>query len=174
MKRPYVADVVAAGFALGVFISGSVFHVNGPRWLTALGVAAIATAVPFIVLPFLHLRRHGMSGKGGPFHETTHIVRIGLYSIVRVRIGLYSIVRHPQYAGYTLLVLGLAFINPHIATLILAAAAAVLFHTQAVLEERFCKELFGREYDEYVQVVPRFNVPLGVLRAIARSLTERT
>ncbi len=164
MKRPYVADVVAAGFALGVFISGSVFHVNGPRWLTALGVAAIATAVPFIVLPFLHLRRHGMSGKGRPFHETTHIVRIGLYSIVR----------HPQYAGYTLLVLGLAFINPHIATLILAAAAAVLFHTQAVLEERFCKELFGREYDEYVQVVPRFNVPLGVLRAIARSLTERT
>jgi protein-S-isoprenylcysteine O-methyltransferase Ste14 len=164
VKRPYVADVVAAGFALGVFISGSVFHVNGPRWLTALGVAAIATAVPFIVLPFLHLRRHGMSGKGGPFHETTHIVRIGLYSIVR----------HPQYAGYTLLVLGLAFINPHIATLILAAAAAVLFHTQAVLEERFCKELFGREYDEYVQVVPRFNVPLGVLRAIARSLTERT
>ncbi len=159
VKRPYAADVVAAGLALGVFITASLFDVDGPRWLTLLGVALTAAAVPFIVLPFFHLRRHGMPRRGRPFHETTRMVHNGVYRIVR----------HPQYVGYTLLVVGLAVINPHTVTLILAVAAAVLFYVQAVSEERFCEAAFGREYHAYARAVPRFNLPLGLLRTVQRA-----
>jgi protein-S-isoprenylcysteine O-methyltransferase Ste14 len=162
VKRPCAADVSAGGFAVGVFVTASVLNVDGPLWLTLLGVIAIATAAPIIVVPFFHLRRHGMPGKGRPFYETTRIVHSGPYRIVR----------HPQYVGYTLLVVGLALINPHIVTLILAAAAAVLFYVQAVSEERFCKAAFGHEYDEYARVVPRFNVLLGLLKAVLTSLKQ--
>jgi protein-S-isoprenylcysteine O-methyltransferase Ste14 len=159
VKRPYVADVGAAVSAAGVFITGSVFDFAGPRWLTLLGVSLAAAAVPFIVLPFFHLRHHGMPGNGRPFHETTRMVRHGLYRVVR----------HPQYVGYTLLVLGLAAVNPHTVTVILALAAAVLFYVQAIHEERFCVEWFGGEYDEYARAVPRFNLLVGFLRVVLRS-----
>ena len=102
VKRPYAADVVATGFAVGVFISASLFDVDGPRWLTMLGVALLVPAVPIIVLPFFHLRRYGIPRTGRPFHETTRLVHDGVYSIVR----------HPQYVGYTHVVMGLAVINP--------------------------------------------------------------
>jgi protein-S-isoprenylcysteine O-methyltransferase Ste14 len=158
-KRPYAADMVATGFALGVFISASVFDVEGYRWLTLLGLIVLATAVPLFVLPFFHLRRYGMPISGRPFHETTRMVHVGLYSVVR----------HPQYVGYTHIMLGLALVNPHPVTMILAAVGAVFLYAQAVSEERFCRDAFGREYDEYARAIPRCNVPLGLLRAVKRS-----
>jgi len=158
-KRPYAADVLATGFAFGVFISASLFDVDGPRWLTWLGVALLVPAVPIIVFPFFHLRRYGMPRQGRPFHETTRMVHGGAYSVVR----------HPQYVGYTHVMLGLAVINPHTVTLILAVAGAVLIYVQAVSEERYCAAAFGSEYHAYARAVPRFNLPLGLIRAVKRS-----
>ncbi len=163
-KRPYAAVMVATGFALGVFISASVFDVEGYWWLTLLGVVLLATAVPLYVLPFFHLRRYGVPRSGRPFYETTRLVCAGVYSIVR----------HPQYVGYTHVVVGLAFINPHPVTLILAAAGAVFLYAQAVSEERFCADAFGREYYEYARAVPRCNVPLGLIRAVKRARKQQS
>jgi protein-S-isoprenylcysteine O-methyltransferase Ste14 len=53
--------------------------------------------------------------------------------------------------------------------MILAIAAAVFLYAQAVSEERFCADAFGREYYEYARAVPRCNVPCKLLRAVKRS-----
>ena len=82
--------------------------------------------------------------------------------------GLYAIVRHPQYLGYMLLVLGFIclFQNPIIGAL--GALAIALFYGQVVREERHCIQKFGKEYEDYVQRVPRFNFILGIIRVLAR------
>ena len=116
-------------------------------------------ASPISILPFFHLRRYGIPRTGRPFHETTRLVHDGVYSIVR----------HPQYFGHTHVVMGLAVINPHPVTLILAVAGAVLLYVQAVSEERFCAAAFGPEYHAYARAVPRFNLALGLIRSVKRS-----
>lgn len=157
-KRPFLADALATPTAAGVFLAGAVLDVPGVRGLSLLGTSLLALAVPLIVLPFFHLSRYGKPDRGRPFYETTRPVTKGTYRLVR----------HPQYLGYALLVVGLAAVNPHPLTWILAAVAAALFYLQAVAEERYCVDTFGAEYREYVRAVPRFNLPLGLLRVLTQ------
>ena len=86
--------------------------------------------------------------------------------------GVYGLVRHPQYLGYTLLVLSFCSLDPHPLTLGLAGGASVFFYVQSMAEENFCRENLGPEYGDYMKRVPRFNFLLGVYRIAKKRLTK--
>ncbi len=161
VRRPMAADLVAAVFTAVLLITVQLVDVAEPWWLRAISVALLLVAAIFISFPFFHLSRHGKSGKGDPYFFTTEVVDKGLYEIVR----------HPQYLGYTLLVIGFAGLDPHPLVLGLAAGAVVFLYVQSVLEERSCCEKLGSEYRAYMEKVPRFNIPLGLFRMAKRRRT---
>lgn len=155
--RPKAADLAAAVLTVALIAAHFVLDASRPWWLTTIGALLLALAAALIFPPFVHLSRHGETKEGGPYFATTKVVDRGIYRVVR----------HPQYLGYICLVLGFGALNPHLLTAALAAAAAVFFYLQAILEERYCMRELGSEYERYMRAVPRFNLVLGLIR-IAR------
>ena len=120
--------------------------------IAARGLVAAAAGV-LAVTPLFLLARHG--GERSALCTRTLIER-----------GPYAAVRHPQYLGYILLATGFALLSQHWLTAALAVAAAVLFHRQAIEEERACLARFGQAYARYMRRVPRLNLLLGLLRLL--------
>ena len=80
--------------------------------------------------------------------------------------GLYAVVRHPMYLGGIL-----AFLpEPNIGVncLVLRTLATAYFVYGAVMEERRCARLYGKEYLDYREHVPMFNIVAGAVRAYKR------
>jgi protein-S-isoprenylcysteine O-methyltransferase Ste14 len=161
-KRPKAADIVGGVLAVGVIGGQAFVDVAAPQWLTVVAVALLLLAIVFIGLPFRDLPRYGLPRPGEPSFATTRLVDKGVYRLVR----------HPQYLGYTLLVLGFGALNPHPAILGLAGGAAAFFYLQAVQEERACRAEWPSPYEAYMGRVPRFNFLLGVIRVVRERLTR--
>ncbi len=161
-KRPKAPDIVGGVLAVGVIGGQAFVDVAAPRWLTVAAVACLLLALVLIALPFRDLPRYGLPRPGEPFFATTRLVDKGVYRLVR----------HPQYLGYTLMVLGFGALNPHRAILGLAGGAAAFFYLQAVQEERACRAEWPSSYEAYMDRVPRFNFPLGVFRVVRERLTR--
>ena len=153
-SRPKAADLAAAALTLILFVAYFILDAPRPGWLTVIGVLLLVLAAALIFPPFLHLARHGKAEAGAPYFATTRVVDRGVYRIVR----------HPQYLGYTCLVLGFGALKPHPLVLASALSAAAFFYLQAVLEERYCVRELGSDYERYMRAVPRFNLVLGLLR----------
>ena len=80
--------------------------------------------------------------------------------------GIYGLVRHPMYLGGIL-----AFLpEPNIGVncLVLRTLATAYFMYGAVMEERRCARLYGKEYLDYREHVPMFNIVAGIIRAYKR------
>ena len=152
-----VADVVAGVLSACLFVVNIVVDVDEPTWLTVSELVCLGLAVPFVVLPFFHLAKYGEAKPGDAFFETTRVAEHGIYSLVR----------HPQYLGYSLLVLGFGCLDPNLLSVCLAGGALAFFYMQSIVEERFCREHLGAEYDGYMKRVPRVNFIWG-LYLIAR------
>ena len=127
-KRPAFADTVASALTIVLFVANLLVDVDEPLWLTLSGVVFLLLALTFFVPPFFHLTRLGEPKDGEGFYATSKLVDKGLYGIVR----------HPQYLGYTMLLFGLAFTDPHPIILGCAVVAAGFFYSQCVQEERYC------------------------------------
>jgi protein-S-isoprenylcysteine O-methyltransferase Ste14 len=128
-----------------------------------LGVVMVLATPVFVVLPFLQLRRFGDPASGAPYFATTRVVVEGIYGVVR----------HPQYLGYSLLLLGLAAIDPHPLLVGLALAAVACLYVQCILEERYWRAATGSAYAAYAQRVPRLNAALGLWRCARRRIESR-
>ena len=161
-KRPRAPDIVGGVLAVGVIGGQAFVDVAAPKWLTVIAVALLLLSPVLIGLPFRDLPRYGLPRPGEPFFATTRLVDKGVYRLVR----------HPQYLGYTLLVLGFGALNPHPAILGLAGGAAAFFYLQAVQEERACRSEWAAAYKAYMGRVPRFNFLLGVIRVVRERLTR--
>jgi len=153
-KQPLVADLVATVFAVALLVSSALVEIDGPGWLRALGVLMLVAAPVFVVLPFLHLPRYGEPAPGAPYHATTRVVEEGIYRVVR----------HPQYLGYSLLLLGLAALDPHPLLVGLALAGVLCLYIQCVVEERHWLVKADSHYAAYAEKVPRLNAALGLWR----------
>lgn len=70
--------------------------------------------------------------------------------------GIYKYVRHPQYSGFTLMILGFLIQWPTIITLIMAPILLIMYKKLAKKEEMHMITLFGDEYKEYGSQVPAF------------------
>ena len=157
-----LADLVAAALSVCLFVVSIVVDVDEPSWVTGLGLVCLVLAVFFVGLPFIHLAKYGKPKLGDAFFETTRVADRGVYTIVR----------HPQYLGYMFLVVGFAGLDPHPAAIGLAGAAVAFFYLQCVLEERFCRDAFGEDYNQYVERVPRINFLLGLYRLTRKRMVN--
>jgi protein-S-isoprenylcysteine O-methyltransferase Ste14 len=66
-----------------------------------------------------------------------------------VRTGPYSIVRHPIYTGLLIGVAGAAIATGSITALSVLAIIFVVFILKSRMEEKFLREEFGEEYEQY-------------------------
>jgi protein-S-isoprenylcysteine O-methyltransferase Ste14 len=70
--------------------------------------------------------------------------------------GPYAYVRHPQYAGFILIMLGFLFQWPTLITLIMFPVLVTMYVRLARREEKEVTEEFGDEYRRYAAKTPAF------------------
>ena len=70
--------------------------------------------------------------------------------------GLYARVRHPQYAGFLLIMIAFLVQWPTLVTLGMFPVLAFAYRRLALTEEREMRVRFGTRYDEYAALTPRF------------------
>ena len=70
--------------------------------------------------------------------------------------GLYRYSRHPMYLAMFLIYIGTSVASTSWLFFLLAIAAVVLVRPEAILEERYCLEKYGKAYREYVNKTPRW------------------
>ncbi|KRT68628.1 MAG: Isoprenylcysteine carboxyl methyltransferase [candidate division NC10 bacterium CSP1-5] len=88
-----------------------------------------------------------------------------LYEAQRTRTlattGPYSYIRHPQYAGFTLIMLGFLFQWPTILTLLMFPVLVFMYVRLARREEREVLAEFGEAYARYAAQTPAFLPRVG-------------
>lgn len=80
--------------------------------------------------------------------------------------GPYAHVRHPQYAGFVLILLGFLVQWPTALTLVMFPVLAVMYWRLAAAEERAAEAEFGEAYLRYSAETPRFLPRLTARQAI--------
>jgi protein-S-isoprenylcysteine O-methyltransferase Ste14 len=70
--------------------------------------------------------------------------------------GPYAYVRHPQYAGFILVMFGFLFQWPTLLTLAMFPVLVWMYARLAKAEEREALQAFGKEYESYGLRVPGF------------------
>jgi protein-S-isoprenylcysteine O-methyltransferase Ste14 len=70
--------------------------------------------------------------------------------------GPYARIRHPQYAGFLLVMVGFLFQWPTLLTLVMFPALVLVYRRLAMNEERDVSERFGAAWERYAAVTPRF------------------
>ena len=82
--------------------------------------------------------------------------------------GPYARVRHPQYAGFILIMLGFLLQWPTLVTLVMFPVLVTMYARLARTEEREVEQEFGDEYRRYAAVTPAFIPRWGRAPARAR------
>lgn len=70
--------------------------------------------------------------------------------------GPYARLRHPQYAGFVLIMIGFLLQWPTLATLVMFPVLLVVYRSLAIREERDVAERFGEAWERYASQTPRF------------------
>jgi protein-S-isoprenylcysteine O-methyltransferase Ste14 len=78
--------------------------------------------------------------------------------------GPYARVRHPQYAGFVLVMFGFLLQWPTLVTLIMFPVLVTMYVMLARREERDAEAEFSDEYRRYADRTPRFLPQIGAMR----------
>jgi len=70
--------------------------------------------------------------------------------------GPYDYIRHPQYAGFVLIMFGFLIQWPTLLTLVMFPILAGMYVRLSFVEEREVRKAFGEAYDQYAAEVPAF------------------
>ncbi|GBE42676.1 isoprenylcysteine carboxyl methyltransferase (ICMT) family protein [bacterium BMS3Bbin10] len=150
------------GFPLTIYVLSGWLQANYPGidWLAhdsghllemLFGWKANPHFGPFHLLSFAFI--------GGGFVLLSRAWRV-LYQAQRTRTlarsGPYARIRHPQYAGFVLILTGFLFQWPTILTLAMFPVLLVMYWRLALSEEREVEAEFGGAYRRYAARVPRF------------------
>jgi protein-S-isoprenylcysteine O-methyltransferase Ste14 len=77
--------------------------------------------------------------------------------------GVYRLSRHPMYLATFLICLGAGIATMSWVFLLLSIMMALCFYQEALIEERFCLEKYGDDYQKFLNSVPRC---IGIPRKI--------
>jgi protein-S-isoprenylcysteine O-methyltransferase Ste14 len=80
--------------------------------------------------------------------------------------GVYARVRHPQYAGFIVIMLGFLVQWPTILTLAMFPVLVTMYVRLAISEERQAEAQFGQAWRDYAAHTPRFVPRLGGLKRL--------
>lgn len=125
--------------------------------LTALGVLPLASAGPMAV-PLRALGALLIAGGVALWVAANFGARIdeGITSNMLVTSGAYAIVRNPIYSAFTLTCAGALLVCGNLWLLVLLPVFwAFLTVLMKATEEKWLRDLYGREYDEYCARVNR-------------------
>lgn len=126
-------------------------HNSGHLWSTLLGWQEDAHFSPFHLLSYLFI--------GGGFALLSAAWNV-LYRAQRehqlATTGPYAYLRHPQYAAFTLILLGFLFQWPTLLTLLMFPILMVMYMRLARREEQEALAEFGEAYASYATDVPGF------------------
>jgi len=75
--------------------------------------------------------------------------------------GPYAYLRHPQYAGFVLIMVGFLLQWPTLLTLVMFPILVVIYVRLARREEREVRKEFGETYARYAANTPAFFPRLG-------------
>jgi protein-S-isoprenylcysteine O-methyltransferase Ste14 len=153
LRPPALLAWLASAVTVSVIVVTQFLPRGGSPALRGMGVFLLLLAGPLMLWPLYLLAKRG--GRDGQAYLEASCV---------TESGLYAVARHPQYLGYSALAWGFSLLSQHWVALLLAAAASLLFHLQAVREEKYCIDRFGASYERYRRRVPRYNVILGIIR----------
>ena len=73
-----------------------------------------------------------------------------------IKTGVYKISRHPMYLATFIIVLSVSIASFSWLFLTLSIIMMFFFHREALIEERFCLNIFGEEYKDYIQHTSRW------------------
>jgi protein-S-isoprenylcysteine O-methyltransferase Ste14 len=123
-------------------------------WLALGGGLLTLSALVFLIVPVVQLKRHGGVARGDIFANTTVVVDTGLYAVVR----------HPQFLAMPVLVVGIALLAQRGGVAFVGAAAVGAFFVDFRRADRRDVAKFGQSYREYMQRVPGWNPFAGLWR----------
>jgi protein-S-isoprenylcysteine O-methyltransferase Ste14 len=118
----------------------------------------------------------------GPFHMLSFVFIIGGFTMISAgwrklylaqrhgelaRTGIYSYIRHPQYAGFVLVMFGFLLQWPTLVTLVMFPILTIMYVRLARSEEREALASYKDAYRAYMSQVPAF-IPRW--RSVLRSL----
>ncbi len=92
----------------------------------------------------------------------------GFVTTKLVDTGIYGIIRHPIYLSLAYLFSGFALLSQHPISLFLGFSMALGAYYYMIGEEKLTLSKFGKEYQEYMNKVPRSNLILGLWRYFRR------
>ena len=73
-----------------------------------------------------------------------------------IKTGVYKISRHPMYFATFIIVLSVAISSLSWLFLVFSIFMMFFFYKEALIEERFCLEIFDSDYKDYLQHTPRW------------------
>lgn len=106
-----------------------------------------------------------------PFHLASYVLIAGGFWLIAAawrvlweaqrshrlaRTGPYAKIRHPQYAGFLLVMIGFLLQWPTIPTLLMFPVLMIVYRRLAIAEEREVHAEFGTAWEEYARRTPRF------------------
>jgi len=123
-----------------------------------VGDVIVGVGILLIILAIATLRRKGNLQEGGDFTTTTMVVKRGVYSVVR----------HPLYLGWLLMYPAAMLVSQHWLIVVLGVLGIISIDQITRMSDEQLVEKFGIDYETYIQVVPRLNILLGIVRKLKR------
>jgi protein-S-isoprenylcysteine O-methyltransferase Ste14 len=152
LAKSTVGMAIEFPILIGGGIAGIIFSwLRFPFYPLPNILGAILVATGYVI----HLRYAHKELKKHSVQAHQHSVQVSEL----VTSGVYSKVRHPGYLGLVLIYFGFALGFAVVWMLIPAVIFTVLTYLTARKEEKFLKDQFGKEYEEYARQVPWRFIP---------------